>query len=368
MAASEARTEETQLSPSNFSPLKAEAVETKDDFNTHLTAQRTSTSLAPTQRKSFLTYMNEPIRDDLFLEMQLLLLAFCTGIQDACTYPDYLCFASNQTGNTLLLAIGISGLASSALEFTNIGISLALFVTGSWIAGQIGNAVGPRRRAWLLVSSLVQTMMVWAASPFSMPRRIRAPVAMARSLKITEITTAMATAAYVDLLIDPRLYARGNRSRNRRIAFLIMLAGGSFAGAFANKNVSSAFALLTYFDYIILRSQFLVRLAAKYQRQVTDSLAGNYDSTLESQHPLTLRMHIQNGNEVFGQDIKHNGHRSLFRLVDSTIDQSFQRRSSDKRIKSEESMYEWIRSRYHESHGAELPSTANPAVLESRFH
>ena len=76
----------------------------------------------------------------------------------------------------------------------------------------------------IMLSSLIQTAMVWAAVAIQYVYPIHksgttsylvlallafssaAQVAMARGLKITEITTAMATAAYVDLLIDPRLY------------------------------------------------------------------------------------------------------------------------------------------------------------------
>ncbi|KAF2665165.1 hypothetical protein BT63DRAFT_429102 [Microthyrium microscopicum] len=225
-----------------------------------VTSKEPSTS--PMRKRTISTYLNESIREDLLLELELLLLAFGTGIQDACTYPDFFCFASNQTGNTVLLAIGVSGLAPGAFQFENIGISLSLFLAGGWVAGQIGNVVGTRRRLWLLLSSLIQTAMVWAAvaiqycypvvknGPTSylvlslLAFSSAAQVAMSRGLKITEITTAMATAAYVDLVIDPNLYKGTNRGRNRRFAFLLALAGGSFAGAFANKGVNSAFALL----------------------------------------------------------------------------------------------------------------------------
>lgn len=54
---------------------------------------------------------------------------------------------------------------------------------------------------------------------------------MARGLGVTEITTAMATAAFVDVVIDPRLGAVVNRVRNRRVLFLVMLTGGCFVGA-----------------------------------------------------------------------------------------------------------------------------------------
>ena len=71
-----------------------------------------------------------------------------------------------------------------------------------------------------------------------------AQVAMARGLQITEITTAMATAAYVDIFIDEQMFAKRNRRRNRRIAFLLSLFAGSFAGAFAYKARGSPFALI----------------------------------------------------------------------------------------------------------------------------
>lgn len=220
------------------------------------------TSSAPAQSK-VLSWLNAPIREDVFLEIELLLLAFSTGLQDATTYPNYLCFASNQTGNTVFLAIGVSGIApGQVFSFKNISVSLALFILGGWIMGQIGNLVGSRRRFWLLISNLLQTVMVLAAAAIQywLPIHISDPhawavlsllafssggqVAMARGVKITEITTAMATAAYIDVLVDPKLLARHNRSRNRRIIFLINLAGGSFAGAYIHKATTSAFALL----------------------------------------------------------------------------------------------------------------------------
>jgi uncharacterized membrane protein YoaK (UPF0700 family) len=212
--------------------------------------------------KTILTYLNEPVRENLFLECQLLVLAFAIGMQDATSYPDYFCFASNQTGNTVLLAVGVSGIAPNAFSIRNVGVSLSLFIAGGWVAGHLGNVFGPRRRSWLLATSFVQTCMVWAAVALQFLAPIHktgpvafivlsllafsssAQVAMARSLKMTEITTAMATAAYVDLLIDPKLYSWKNRSRNRRVVFLFTLAAGSFAGAFCTRKVHSAFSLL----------------------------------------------------------------------------------------------------------------------------
>ncbi|KAJ5198282.1 uncharacterized protein N7498_007399 [Penicillium cinerascens] len=209
-----------------------------------------------------LEFLMEDIREDLLLESELLLLSFATGIQDAAAWPDYRCFASNQTGNTLFLAIGVAGLTKHLYSFPNIGVSLSMFIAGGFILGQLGNLVGVRKRLWLLISNLIQTTLVFCALIIQYSRPIReegtaamavigllafssgGQVAMSRSLKITEITTAMATAAFVDVVIDPDLGKLKNRLRNRRVMFLVMLIAGCFVGAFAQREVSSSFPIL----------------------------------------------------------------------------------------------------------------------------
>jgi hypothetical protein len=54
----------------------------------------------------------------------------------------------------------------------------------------------------------------------------------------------MATAAYVDLLVDPKLSHLDNHQRNRRLLFIGALSVGSFVGAFAAAKVNSGFALV----------------------------------------------------------------------------------------------------------------------------
>lgn len=70
-------------------------------------------------------------------------------------------------------------------------------------------------------------------------------VIQSRSLCMTEISTAMATAAWVDLLIDPHLMAvrEPNRPRNRRLAFLVTLVLGSLVGAGIYRTAGSATAV-----------------------------------------------------------------------------------------------------------------------------
>lgn len=208
------------------------------------------------------TYLAATLRVDLFIELQLLLLTFSIGVQDAIAFPDFKCFASNQTGNTVVLAVGAAGLGGDQFSLPNIGISLATFVAGATITGQIANVIGPSRRDWLLATHLAQTLMVFGAAavqavsggqgagPFAMGSiallafSSGAQVASMRPMRIQEITTAMATAAWVDFVIDPMLLSSNNRPRNRRALFLLTLIGGSFAGAFMYKTVGSANTLI----------------------------------------------------------------------------------------------------------------------------
>ncbi|RAL13161.1 YoaK family protein, partial [Aspergillus homomorphus CBS 101889] len=216
--------------------------------------------------KQWPTYLREQIREDLALEAQLLLLSFAIGIQDAAAWRDYGCFASNQTGNMLFLAIGGAGLATTAdYRFDNLGLSLGSFVAGGLLMGQLGNYLGAvRMRWWLLFSSLLQTAMVFAAAAitaydtptteqrtptalatlFLLAFSSGAQVAMGRALKVTDITTAMATAAYIDVVIDPKLFKVRNRMRNRRVLFLTMLTAGCFAGAAVEKVAGSCITLI----------------------------------------------------------------------------------------------------------------------------
>jgi uncharacterized membrane protein YoaK (UPF0700 family) len=230
-------------------------------------------------------YFSASIPEDVLLEAEMLALTFATGIEDAVTFPDYHCFVSNQTGNTVLLAIAASqSITPPIVSLPQIATSLSMFILGGCIMGQIGNFIGCRRRGWLIFSSIIQTALVFAAS-WLQGRRVSSPqieakdlgvlallaisaggqVAMARSLRMTEITTANATSAYVDTFIDVNLYKFQNRSRNRRFLFLLSLCGGSFTGAFAYPKLGSPMTLL-----ISAVGKVLVTLALFFNREIVN--------------------------------------------------------------------------------------------------
>lgn len=216
----------------------------------------------PKRKTTVREFLNEDIQEDFLLESELILLSFATGIQDAASWADYGCFASNQTGNMLFLAIGAANIQGASYSLSHVGISLGSFVAGGLLMGQLGNLVGVRRRLWMIASSLFQTALVFAAAAiqYALDTRKDAPAALAvifllafssgaqvalgRSLKITDITTAMATAAFIDIAIDPGLSKPRNRQRNRRSIFLVMLMSGCMVGAFATRYLNSAFAII----------------------------------------------------------------------------------------------------------------------------
>lgn len=143
----------------------------------------------------------EDVREDLLLEAEFLFLSFAAGIQDAAVWIDFMLFTSNQTGNTLFLAISAAGFANNEKNVRNIATSMGHFIGGG-----------------LTVSS-------------------GAKVAIGRSLRITDITTAMATSVFVDIVAGPGLIKLRNRRRNRRVLFLIMLKSIVILAFFFNKYI-----------------------------------------------------------------------------------------------------------------------------------
>ncbi|KAK7752419.1 hypothetical protein SLS62_005572 [Diatrype stigma] len=226
-------------------------------------------AIIPIQKHTSVTsriwdHLQEPVRPSTLVEVELSILTFCTGIQDAISFPDYHCFASNQTGNTVLLMVALLSPSLDGEMFitANIGAALGFFLLAGWITGQLGHFVGPRRRIWLICCNFAQSCLVFAAAAIQYRAGIAArsaaavavtgllafasgsQVVQSRALATTEISTAMATAAWVDLVIDPHMLAWHNRPRNRRVCFLLSLAGGALTGAAIARSAGSSVALL----------------------------------------------------------------------------------------------------------------------------
>ncbi|EXJ64473.1 hypothetical protein A1O7_00809 [Cladophialophora yegresii CBS 114405] len=249
-----------------------------------------SSKEAPAFHQRFKRHLTSEIRVDLLAETELLILTFCTGIQDATTFPDYHCFASNQTGNTVMLAMAVllPEVTGELFVTQNIGVALGFFLAAGWVTGQLGHIIGPRSRLWIVFCNLIQSLLVFVAAAIQFVYGVDlesgrtmivigllafaagSQVVLSRALAITEISTAMATAAWVDLLVDPNLFAAKNRPRNRRASFLAAIVAGAFFGAGIYRSAGSATAvLLSGVGKLVVTLMFLLNKAERLQKVET---------------------------------------------------------------------------------------------------
>ncbi|OXG85087.1 hypothetical protein C350_01713 [Cryptococcus neoformans MW-RSA36] len=213
------------------------------------------------RRDGWSGWMGDTVTADS-LVWSLIIQAFSTGILDATTSLDFSTFASNQTGNTILLTVAIVRLSGHLLLLT--GVSLASFLGGALVFEHLGHLFGLRRRAWLLTNVFFQIVCLTLAAIFlspSGPAATRlgnkhdwtiimlfammsgAQVAAARQASVQEIPTAPMTSSYVDLVGDRYLFVgfthKKAGARNRRLGYVLAMITGSFIGAIMHKYAGS---------------------------------------------------------------------------------------------------------------------------------
>ncbi|ODN84106.1 hypothetical protein L202_00119 [Cryptococcus amylolentus CBS 6039] len=213
------------------------------------------------RRDGWAGWMGDTVTADS-LVWSLIFQAFSTGLLDATTTLDFNTFASNQTGNTILLTVAIVRLSRHQLLLT--GVSLASFLGGALVFGHLGHLFGLRRRAWLLANVLFQIVCLILAGIFLSPSgpplarlgskhewciimlfaaMSGAQVAAARQASVAEIPTAPMTSSYVDLVSDKYLFYGFTHekagARNRRLGYVFAMIAGSFIGAVMHKYTAS---------------------------------------------------------------------------------------------------------------------------------
>lgn len=203
-------------------------------------------------------FLREDIDTD-HVDLQLIALGFGTGVADVMSYKEFHVFTSNQTGNIVLFAVRVSGVATNA--FSSVCASLFGFLVAGFISGQLSHQIGDHRRWWLMFNTLVQSILIFVVVALTSADAIRpggdrayvlilllaisygCQMAMARHLSCPEIPTAVLTSPFIDLLTDAKLFKQDNVPRNRRVAYLLVFIGGIVIGSFAYTKVSSEFTL-----------------------------------------------------------------------------------------------------------------------------
>ncbi|KAJ5102544.1 hypothetical protein N7532_003073 [Penicillium argentinense] len=211
----------------------------------------------------FLTEL-DPRRADIVL----IICGFVGGLVDGLSFNAWGSFSSMQTGNTVFIALGVSGQPEyPAYLWAKSLIALTVFLLSNIFFIHLSRALNPppslnshTTAAIIVAASVVQAGIV---SP--KPEDPRAPIEWIQILPITllafqaagqicasrllafdEIPTVVLTTLLCDLLVDTKLYTRpwsANPKRNRRIAAFLALFSGAMTAGGLSKSCSMASSL-----------------------------------------------------------------------------------------------------------------------------
>ncbi|CAG8890330.1 unnamed protein product [Penicillium egyptiacum] len=196
--------------------------------------------------------------DTTHTDIPLIICGFVSGLVDGLSFNAWGSFSSMQTGNTIFLALGVSGQpATPAYLWAKSLIALGVFIASNIIFIHMHRLLTPRRRSTMIISFGIQTIALLATAILIQlevitpkPEDPRAPIqwmqvlaisllafqaggqiCVSRVLALDEIPTVVVTAMLSDLLIDPKLTAKFNPKRNRRVgSFLALFLGAMTAG------------------------------------------------------------------------------------------------------------------------------------------
>ncbi|KAJ6532751.1 hypothetical protein DFH09DRAFT_1182173 [Mycena vulgaris] len=212
------------------------------------------------------------------------LAAFCfmTGFIDAISFTAIFVWCGFQTGNFAQLALAIARLwetaPSGSGHDTHFHIadkqaitSLLAFNAGAFV-GRLGDRMGPHKRTWLVLSTFLQALLTMAAA-LAIWKSGQGSVAavrgdpswtnvltfvglafMSASLGVQGIvgkrlntqftTTIVLTTVWVELVTDPRLFARSKViTRDHKLIAAAALFGGAFVGRAILAQIGAAGAL-----------------------------------------------------------------------------------------------------------------------------
>ena len=210
--------------------------------------------------------LQEHIAHSRLLELELFLLTFCTGLLDAATYSTHKVFCSKQTGNTIFIALGLFSLSpANSLNLTGIVTSLLAFTAGSAAYGWTGNALGHKKRLWLLIGNFISAALIlgaatlqelaskekWSNADQTSPAIVAlcaiacgAQYSLSLNVRGPELNTSVVTSAIVALTADSRLFRVNNPGRNRKVLFFLSLVAGATSGAALTKLVGPAYVMI----------------------------------------------------------------------------------------------------------------------------
>ncbi|KAJ5045247.1 hypothetical protein NUH16_002059 [Penicillium rubens] len=223
-----------------------------------------------TEDNTFRSTISRHFRADIdtkHTDIPLIICGFVGGLVDGLSFNAWGSFSSMQTGNTIFLALGASGQpATPAYLWAKSLIALTVFIASNIIFIHMHRFLTPRRRSTMIISFGIQTVALLATAILIQlevitpkPEDPRAPIewlqivaisllafqaggqiCASRVLAMDEIPTVVVTAMLSDLLVDPKLTARFNPKRNRRVGAFLALFLGAMTAAGLTKTTSMA--------------------------------------------------------------------------------------------------------------------------------
>ncbi|EED13093.1 DUF1275 domain protein [Talaromyces stipitatus ATCC 10500] len=184
-------------------------------------------------------------------DLIFILCSLTTGLCDGVVYASFGCFISMQTGNTIFVGLGASGIPTNKpYGWLKSLISITGFFTGSFVFAKIMRAVGNRKRGALTICFAAQAIFIFIAAAVIEDNQPTSgslfleliPIALlafqfggqitaSRGMGFNELPTVVLTSVYFDIASDPKLTdgVTKNVKRNRRIGSAVAILVGAIA-------------------------------------------------------------------------------------------------------------------------------------------
>ncbi|KAL8759774.1 MAG: hypothetical protein Q9199_000498 [Rusavskia elegans] len=189
---------------------------------------------------------------------------FISGLVDSTIYHAFGTFVSMQTGNTIFLGLGgaTPHRTSKPYGWAKSLVSIACFCFGCLVFSHMTRFFGKLRRGTLVASFLSQTLIIFVAATVVQCRVVNGsfdtitddidwdtiiPIALlsfqsagqivgSRALNLSEIPTVVLTSMLHDIFADPRIVAKDNVKRNRRVLAFFAILIGAICGGFIGEG------------------------------------------------------------------------------------------------------------------------------------
>ncbi|CAG8017033.1 unnamed protein product [Penicillium nalgiovense] len=204
--------------------------------------------------------------DTAWSDLPLIACGYVSGLIDALSYNAWGNFSNMHTGNTIFIALGVSGKPDGQpMLWLKALVAVIVFIVGNVFFVYGSRYMGTLRRSTLIVSFAIQTALLLGAA-LLVQKQIVSPtldrqipidwlqvltisliafqaagqIVASRFLAFSEIPTVVLTVMVCDLFVDTELYRRpwnSNPKRNRRLgALLSHFLGAVTAGGMAKET------------------------------------------------------------------------------------------------------------------------------------